>query len=159
MKKSIAAAAAAIALSGVGFTPVSSAAVRPAQAAPVDQQVSVSAQSAPNRCSNYPGSVYTVTRLHVRKDVVHRGRRNAAVVKVRSQVVTPKGDVRLTILPRNGVGSRVYLFGHLRDGRVVFHLPRNLKVGRYGAKANYIPRECSRFARSFSSVEFFRVIR
>jgi len=110
-------------------------------------------------CAQYPGSVYTVTSLRLRKDQVERGEPNTAIVRVRAERGIPKGSVKITILPTKGDGAEVRLYQKLREGVAKVKLPTNLKRGVYGVQAKYLPKSCSKWAKSRSDIKYYRVTR
>jgi len=108
------------------------------------------------RCARYPASMVTVADLRVKKHHVRRGANTTATVDVRAQRGTPKGGVKLTILPTHPSDPAGRLFVPLRDGRATADLPTDTR-GRFGVRARYAPDACSRFAPSVSGVKYYRV--
>jgi len=92
-----------------------------------------SIQTADTRCANYPGSIYTITNLRLKKHRVERGEGNKAIVHVRSQRGTPKGSIKLSILPVRGSGQEVRLFHKLHNG--VATTPSNIISSRLPSAA------------------------
>ena len=113
---------------------------------------------APGDCAPYPASVVTVTDLRLEKDRVRRGGDNTAIITVSAQRGTPKGGVKVTVLPTDPGGDSARLFARLRGGRASADLPSDMR-GRYGARAKYMPDSCSKFASSASGVTYYRVTR
>ncbi len=150
MKRTIIIAAAGLVLSGGGFGA--------AQAAPVSQSMASPSSSSGADCSNYPGSVYTMTTLRFGDSRVSQGQHNYASVRVRSTGRTEaQGSVGVTLERTSGAGGVVRLYGHLAGGRARVSIPRHLAAGLYAARAEYFPAYCSRWAASRSGVEFLKV--
>ena len=145
IKRSLTGTVAGLALMGAGLVTAP-----PATSAPAPEE----------RCARYPGSVTTVTTVHVRKNRVERGERNSAVVRVRAERGTPKGSVRVNILPTNPDNQASRIFAPLgKDGKAVVRLPTDQR-GKFGVRARYAPNtDCSKFAPSASGVDFYRVTR
>lgn len=152
LKKTLATTLVAFAMSGGSLVT--------AQAASPGSVVAPSAVVAAQGCATYPGSVYTVTRLKLKRDKVPRGESNVARVEVNSQRGTARGSVKVIVLPTSGGGNEQRLYHRLNDNGVAkVKLPANLERGTYGVKAKYRPGSCSRFADSSSDVKFYRVTR
>ena len=150
MKRTIIIAAAGLVLSSGGFAA--------AQAAPVSESMSSPSSSRGADCSNYPGSVYTMTTLRFGDSHVKRGQHNDASVRVRSTGrMEAKGSVGVTLERTSGAGGTVRLYAHLGGGRAHVSIPRRLAAGLYAARAEYFPDYCSRWAASRSGVEFLKV--
>ncbi len=152
IKKTIAAAITGVALTGSGL------AAAPAFALAPQQAEAVSIQMAEPRCARYPASAFTTTSLKIRKHRVQKGGRNIAIVRVQSQRGTPRGSVKVTILPTRGDQQESRIYQKLRQGKAKVRLPTNNR-GRYGVQAKYLPKTCSRFKGSRSDIKYYRVTR
>lgn len=147
MKKTIIGALAGLAMLGTALPAAAASAA--SVAGPTSTTVSKH-----RHCSAYPGSVYTTTKLDIRKHRVHQGERNRAVVRVRSAGQRdPRGTVTLVIRPDRSITRE------LHNGIARFDVPRHLSVGRHAVVARYRPKPCSRWARSSSNVEYITVVR
>jgi len=145
IKRSLTSVAAGLALFGAGLV-----------AAPT----ATSAPAPGDRCSRYPGSVTTVTTVEVEKKRVRKGRDNSVLVKVNAQRGTPKGSVKVIVLPTKPQDHESRIFAPLgKDGKARVPLPTDER-GKFGVRAKYSPNsECSKFKSSSSGVDFYRVKR
>jgi hypothetical protein len=101
----------------------------------------------PKTCGTYPGSVYTVTALHLQTTTVQTGQHNAATVRLQSQAGgAPKGCANLIIQRADGQGSSQQLVARLENGVAKFNLPDNLEANDYTVEATYLPTNCSDYS-------------
>jgi hypothetical protein len=98
------------------------------------------------QCGHYPGSVYTVTTLHLGATEVQQGQSNAATVQLETQAKsTPEGFAGVTIQSTDG-GDSQQLLEPLEGGKAEVSLPSDLAAGSYTVRANYLPTKCSSWA-------------
>jgi len=145
IKRSLTSVAAGLALLGAGL---------------VTAPTATSAPAPDGRCARYEGSVTTVTSVNIEKKRVRKHGNNSALVEVTASRGTPKGSVRVVILPTNPNDQGFRIFGNLgKDGQVIVPLPTDQR-GKFGVRARYTPNtSCSKFATSASGVKFYRVVR
>jgi len=112
------------------------------------------------RCARYPASVTTVTTVEVEKKRVRKNRNNTVLVEVAANQGTPRGSVKVVVLPTTPEDRPQRMFAPLgKDGAAVVSLPTDER-GKFGVRARYSPNtECSKYAPSASGVEFYRVVK
>ena len=149
LKKSLAGVAAGTLLVGGGA--LATAQAGPATVAPAQVAAQSVAVKAAPAAADYPGSVFTRTRLTVRDGVERKAHRARIVVTAGASDATPRGTAVVRVAGK--VRSAA-----VRQGVAVLNLPRTLKPGSYTARANFIPPQGSQFKRS-SDADRFRVLR